>query len=524
MTSQADLALADEVAKFYADPLGFVLFAYEWDTDPALQLVKLQEPWSLIYDSEYGPDAWFCELCDRISGQVRTNNFDGRKAVKAIREAVASGHGIGKSAGVAWIVDWIMSTRPYAKGTVTATTAPQLSTKTWAEIAKWTKKCITGHWFDITTGKGAMKMSHKDHPDSWYCTAQTCQEENSEAFAGQHAANSTSFYIFDEASGVPDKIAEVAEGGLTDGEPMEFAFGNPTQNSGWFYDCFHKMRHRWNTQQIDSRSVQITNKTAIQEWVEDYGVDSDFVKVRVRGMFPSMSAKQFISVKDVDAALDRHLRREQYAFAPKVLVCDPAWTGDDELVIGLRQGLKFEILRTIEKNDNDVEVANILARLEDEHEADAVFIDKGYGTGIYSAGQTMGRDWLLVDFGSASPEPGCLNMRAYIWREMRNWIKAGGAIPKDNQLYSELIGIETVPRMEGLIQLEAKKDMKKRLGFSPNRADALAISFAYPVQAKPRTAIPRRASAHQREHNPYNDLSRVLEGQTVDHNPYSDLS
>lgn len=523
MSSDYDLQLADEIARFYADPLGFVMFSYEWDTDPALQLVELPSPWNLIYDSKYGPDAWACELLDRIGQQVRDNKFDGVHAVKAIREAIASGHGIGKSAITAWLVDWLMSTRPFCKGTVTATTAPQLEAKTWAEIAKWSKKCITGHWFEVTTGRGNMRMKHKENPESWYCNAQTCREEDSEAFAGQHAANSTSFYLFDEASGVPDKIWEVAEGGLTDGEPMFFAFGNPTQNSGEFYNCFHSKRHRWNTQQIDSRSVQITNKATLAEWEQDYGKDSDFFKVRVRGMFPAMSAKQFISVTDADAALGRHLRREQYAFAPKILTCDPAWDGDDNMEIGLRQGLKFRILRTIPKNDNDIEIANILARLEDEHDADGVIIDKGYGTGIYSAGVTMSRDWLLADFGSKSPDEGCLNLRAYMWREARDWLKEGGSFADDKdgkELHADLIGIQTVPRMEGLIQLESKKDMKKRGMQSPNKGDCLALSFAFPIQKKPKhDGIPRRAGP-LREHDPYEAVSRVLESQPTDHNPY----
>ncbi|MER1940638.1 terminase [Castellaniella sp. FW104-16D08] len=521
-TSEQDIALADEVARFYADPLGFVLFAYEWDTDPALQVCKLPEPWSFIYNCEYGPDKWACELLDRVGEQVRANGFNGVQAVQPIREAVASGHGIGKSAITAWLVDWLMSTRPYAKGTVTATTAPQLEAKTWAEIAKWTKKCITGHWFDVSTGRGSMRMSHKESPEGWFCTAQTCREENSEAFAGQHAANSTSFYIFDEASGVPDTIWEVAEGGLTDGEPMFFAFGNPTQNSGKFYDCFHAQRHRWGRRQIDSREVQISNKTTIAEWVQDYGENSDFVKVRVRGMFPSMSAKQFISVADVDAAFGRHLRQDQYWFAPRILTCDPAWEGDDELVIGLRQGLRFEVLRVIPKNDNDVQIANLLAVLEDEHDADAVIIDFGYGTGIYSAGQTMGRDWLLADFGSSSPDPGCLNLRAYMWREMRNWLKAGGAIPNDKVLYADLIAPQTVPRADGAIQLEAKKDMKRRNLPSPNRADALALSFAFPVSRRQRASAPTAASV--RGHDPYAAVStRGLESAPVEHNPYETM-
>lgn len=524
-TSQVNAALADEVSRFYADPLGFVMFAYEWDTDPALRVCKLPEPWNLIYSSEYGPDKWACEFLDELGRKVRERGFDGEHPVDPIREAIVSGHGIGKSAMVAWLVDWIMSTRPYAQGTVTATTAQQLRTKTWAQIARWTKKCITGHWFDVYTGMGTMRMQHKSHPDEWFCQAQSCAEENSEAFAGQHAANSTSFYIFDEASGVPDKIDEVSEGGLTDGEPMKFAFGNGTQSTGWFPDCFKKMRHRWNTRHIDSRDVQITNKKMLQEWIDDYGLDSDFVKVRVRGMFPSLGVSQFISVRDVDTAFGRHLRPEQYAFAPKILTLDPAWQGDDELVFGLRQGLKFEVLLTLPKNDNDIEVANRLARFEDDHQADAVFIDAGYGTGIYSAGQTNGRDWQLVWFSGESPDPGCLNLRAYMWREARNWLKAGGAIPKDQVLYDDLIGPTTVPRMDGKIQLESKQDMKRRQLPSPGRGDALALSFAFPVAHKQRgDGIPRRQEA-QREHDPYAVLSpRTLDTRTAEYDPYAALN
>ena len=522
-TSPADLALADEVSRFYADPLGFVLFAYEWDTDTALRVVKLPEPWSLVYNSEYGPDVWACEFLDDLGRKVRERGFDGEHAVDPIREAIVSGHGIGKSAMVAWLVNWIMSTRPYAQGTVTATTAQQLRTKTWAQIAKWTKKCITGHWFDVYTGMGTMRMQHKQHPDEWFCQAQSCAEENSEAFAGQHAANSTSFYIFDEASGVPDKIDEVSEGGLTDGEPMKFAFGNGTQSTGWFPDCFKKMRHRWSTRHIDSRDVQITNKKMLQEWVDDYGVDSDFVKVRVRGMFPSLGVKQFIGINDVDAAFGRHLRIDQYSFAPKILTLDPAWDGDDELVFGLRQGLKFEILRTLPKNDNDIEIANMLARFEDDLQADGVILDKGYGTGIYSAGQTMGRDWLLADFGSKSPDIGCLNLRAFMWNEARKWLKNGGAIPNDQVLYDDLIGPCTVPRFDGVIQLESKQDMKRRGQASPNRADALALSFAFPIEKKQRQDILPRRQEPMREHDPYAALGRTLDASTAEHNPYANL-
>lgn len=516
-----DQQLADQVAKYYADPLGFVMFAYSWDDDKALQVCELPEPWAQRYDSKYGPDAWACQFLDDLGEKIKARGFNGRDPVEPIRESIASGHGIGKSALIAWLANFIMSTRPHAVGTVTANTGPQLESKTWAEIAKWTKRCITGHWFDVTTGRGSMKMVHKEFPETWKLFAQTCVKENSEAFAGQHAPTSTSFYLFDESSAIEDIIDEVSEGGLTDGEPMKFAFGNPTRNTGWFKNTFGRLSHRWGVRHIDSRDVQITNKATIAEMIEDYGIDSDRVKVRVRGMFPSQSITQFISTADVDKACKVHLRPEQYQFAPKILTLDNAWEGDDEGVIGMRQGLCFKILRTFAKNDNDVEVATMLARLEDEEKADAVFIDAGYGTGVVSIGRTLGRNWQLVWFAGASSDPGCLNKRAEIWNETKKWLQSGGAIdPRDTVLYRDLIGPETVSRLDGKIQLESKKDMKKRGESSPGRGDSLALSFSAPVHAKQLEGINRSNSVHdhfQREYDPFQHM-----GQTTrpDHDPF----
>ena len=501
-----DELLAEDMARFYDDPLGFVMYAYPWDSYAPIQLVPLQSPYKERFNSRCGPDVWACEFLDELGMEIRKRGFDGVHAVEPIQMAVASGHGIGKSAISSWLVHFIMSTRPFCRGTVTANTYNQLEGKTWSQIASWTKIGINAHWFRVGTGKGSMKFYKIGSPESWFCKGETSDENNSESFAGQHAANSTSFYLFDEASAIPNKVWEVADGGLTDGEPMFFAFGNPTRNSGEFHRCFHRMKHRWITRQIDSRTAYLTNKEKIQGMVDDFGLDSDRVKVRVRGMFPSMSVKQFIATATVDAAFGKELKPEQYNFAPKILTCDPAWEGDDDLVIGLRQGLRFQILKVIPKNSNDIEIANLLARLEDEHEADAVFIDGGYGTGIYSAGQTLGRDWMLVWFGSASSDPGCLNKRAEMWNEMAKWLKEGGAIPNDQELYSDLTEIEALPRMDGKIQLESKADMKKRGLSSPGRGDALALSFAYPV-AKKRPRLPGTGNNPRREYDPYSNLN-----------------
>src|SRR5215471_7014620 len=152
------------------------------------------------------------------------------------------------------------------------------------------------------------------------------REENSESFAGQHAADSTSFYVFDESSGVPDKIFEVSEGGLVDGEPMIFLFGNPTRNSGKFHRVmFGEERNRWLCRTVDSRTAKFTNKEQIQEWIDDYGEDSDFVRVRVRGECPRAASNQLIP-HDVVAAC-RKFKAQGYERLPKILAveCGALW-------------------------------------------------------------------------------------------------------------------------------------------------------------------------------------------------------
>lgn len=485
----SDLLLAEDMARLFYDPLGFVLYAFDWD-DPELQLVELQEPWRSKYNRRYGPDVWACEILDEVGRAVRDNAFDGAAPVPPLYCAVASGHGIGKSALTAWLILWIMSTRPFCRGTVTAVTNPQLSSKTWPELAKWHKRCITGHWFEVTSSPQLMRIAHRQYPRTWLCTAQTCKEENAEAFAGQHAADSTSFYIFDEASGVPDKIFEVARGGLTDGEPMLFAFGNPTRNTGWFAKIFRERPDGWILRQIDSRKVAITNKAYLDSLVREYGEDSDFVKVRVRGMFPSVSSRQCIPVELVEAAARRHLNATQYDFAPVVITVDPAWEGDDELVIAVRQGLYFNILRAIPKNQNDIAIARLVMQYEDELNAAAVFIDGGFGTGIVSVGREAGRKWRLIWFSAASPDAAFLNLRAYMWDQMRQWLEAGGAIPNDPKLIEELTAPELIIGHDGKVKLEPKAAIKEKIGRSPDRADALALSFAAPLVARPPKNVP----------------------------------
>lgn len=477
--ARIELELIDDVARFQRDPLGFVLFAFPWG-QPGTALEHFD-----------GPRTWQREILEEIGADLRalpsTDSVHAGDVWGVIQKAVASGHGIGKSALIAMLVLWALSTMENTRGIITANTEKQLQTKTSPEIQKWHRMAITAHWFTYTTT--SLYSSRAKYEKTWRFDLIPWSEHNTEAFAGLHNMGKRLCLLFDEGSAIADKVWEVAEGALTDAgtEILWLVFGNGTRATGRFRECFRKFRHRWAGKNIDSRTVEGTNRAQLDKVVADNGEDSDYVKVRVRGMFPNASVKSLISEADVDPAYGRHLREDQYSFAPVILSCDPAWEGDDMLVIGKRQGLLFSILFTMPKNDNDVWVANKLALLEDEHNADAVMIDMGYGTGIKSAGSVMGRHWTLVSFSEASSDPGYLNKRAEMWgKGVKGWLKDGGAIPPLEQLRQDLLGPETKPRLDGKIVLESKDDMKARGLPSPNYGDALALTFAHPVVKRDR--------------------------------------
>jgi hypothetical protein len=176
-SSLAQVQLGNDIAKFYADPLGFVMYAYPWRRSGLLQ-------------QHEGSDMWQRDFLLELGRQIRGRKFDCTQPVAPIRLDVVSGHGVGKSVLCTWLTHLIMSTRPRSRGTITANTYSQLSTKTWAAVSSWARILINRHWFNVTGDS----MYFRGQKDSWAVSAQSCKEENSEAFACQHAADSTSFY------------------------------------------------------------------------------------------------------------------------------------------------------------------------------------------------------------------------------------------------------------------------------------------------------------------------------------------
>lgn len=487
----SDELLMDDISKFYADPLGYVMYIFPWDSEPSIQMVELQEPYASRFNSKFGPDIWACEFLDELGEEIKKRKFDGKTAVDPIRFSTASGHGIGKSTLVAWLIKFILDTRPYSKGVVTANTAEQLKTKTWAELAKWNALSLSAHLWNYTSGRGAMSLYRIGPPEisnKWRCDAQTCREENAEAFQGLHAANSTPFYIFDEASGIPDKIWEARFGGATDGEPMSFDFGNPTRKSGYFYEnCIGRFKHRYITRSIDSRTVSITNKGLFKQWEDDWGEDSDYFKVKVRGTFPSIGSVQFIGS---DLAYDAQLRILEPNKKDSLLIgVDVARFGDDSTVIFPRIGRdaksfpyrEFKGLDNVQVAEKVIEYIKEFSQLG--RKLDGLFVDGGgLGGGVVDILRRLGYNPIDVNFGSKSADKRYIRKVDEIWGKMRDDMQYL-ALPNERDLYDQLTQREYGFTHNGKIQLESKSDMRKRGIQSPDIADALALTYASPISA-----------------------------------------
>lgn len=459
--AEFDAQLAQDIGRFYANPLAFVRYAFRWgDGDLA--------DWE-------GPDTWQREILAAIGERVQVGDAVGDAVDGAIRLAVASGHGCGKSALVAFIILWAMSTRPHLAGVVTANTSAQLQDKTWRELSVWHKRAINQHWFKWT----ATRFYQQDHPETWFVSAVPWSKERPEAFAGLHAEHV--LIVYDEASAIDDVIWETTEGATTTPGAIWVAFGNPTRNTGRFRECFARFRHRWETRQIDSRTAKAANQAQIQQWVDDYGEDSDFVRIRVRGIFPRAGSNQFISGELVEQAKARVPEVDRGA--PLVMGVDIARFGDDQSVIRFRRGRDGKSLPPIKWRDRDTHFsANKVAEAIKRFAPQAVFIDGGgVGAGVIDNLVAWGYRVIEVNFGStASDDKAYFNKRAEMWGDARDWLKTG-AIDDDRELTDDLIGPEYGYDKDGRVQLEKKEDMKKRGLASPDNGDAFVLTFAQPV-------------------------------------------
>ena len=484
--------LVDLAAECSSDPLRFVLVAFPWG-----------EPGTDLADKD-GPDTWQRDVLQAIGAGMLS-------PARAIQLAISSGHGVGKSALVSWVILWAITTCEDTRGVLTANTAAQLATKTWPELNRWYRVFLWRSWFEVAAT--AIYSADPAHEKTWRVDAIAWSPDRVESFAGLHNAGKRLLVVFDEASAIPDVIWQTTEGALTDADTdiIWLVAGNPTRNTGRFRECFGRFKHRWTTRQIDSRTVKITNKAQIASWVEDYGEDSDFLRVRVRGVFPRAGSSQFIGTELAEAAAVRDVAAQ--LSDAMILGVDVARFGDDQSVIFFRKGRDARMIPPICLRG--AETMQVAARVADEAarcQADAVFIDGGgVGGGVVDRCiQLRVHGVMEVQFGGKADRSPLdtagtrsRNKRAEIWATMKAWLDRGG-IPADAELIAELTGPEYGFDADNALVLESKVDMKRRGLASPDKADALALTFAYPVQPSMRSGgLPTMFPRERRSFDPH---------------------
>jgi hypothetical protein len=456
--------IADRFVEYEFDPLGFVMWAFPWGV-PGTDL-----------EGEDGPEQWQIDQLTRIGDKLRA----GADLGAVLKEDISAGHGVGKSAEVAWLILWAMS-REDTRGVVTATTATQLKTKTWAELAKWYQLYVAKELFTLTTE--SLYSADPDHAKTWRIDAVPWSVSNTESFAGMHNKGKRILLIFDEASGIDDKIWEVAEGALTDAKTQIVwcRYGNPTQTTGEFHKRCTRPKPGINEyHRVDSRTVRFTNKKQIQAWVDEYGEDSDFVRVRVKGQFPRAGASNFISPELVENARRRRVPRMAWQAYPIILSVDPARFGDDWSVITIRQGLKVHYQVSMWGFDGPELAGRIWELLQKLENVSCIVYDaNGNGADLDSALRRMpGLPPLVpVMWGvPAKDDKQYFNQRSECWGKMRDWMK-DGEVPDVDELADELTSMDYGYDALFRIQLVSKQDMKREGKKSPDHADSLALSF-----------------------------------------------
>jgi phage terminase large subunit len=421
------------------------------------------------------PDRW-------QEGVLEAFPHNERLAMKACK-------GPGKTALMAWIAWYFLATRREPKIAATSITADNLADNLWSEMAKWRQRSpyLVQH-FEWTKSR----IFAKACPETWWMSARswnrsTDQSEQGNTLAGLHA--DYILFLLDESGGIPDAVMAAAEAALSScREGHIVQAGNPTHLEGPLHRACTSERGLWHLTEITAdpddpqRSSRVTKLWARQQ-IEKYGRDNPWVLVNVFGRFPPSSLNALIGPEECRAATRRCYGESDIRRAPRVLGVDVARYGDDASVIFPRQGLQaYPPLKY--RNLDGVEGAGAVSLKWKEWDANAVFIDDtgGWGASWIDQLRRTGREPTPVGFAGAATAERYANKRTEMYFRAIEWIKSGGALPPETtQGVPELIAAlsQTTYGFRGdRLLLEPKDQVKQRLGYSPDDADAFALTFA----------------------------------------------
>lgn len=408
------------------------------------------------------------------------------------RLAIRSGHGVGKTSLLSWLVLWFILTRFPCKIAVVANSENQLKDTIWPEISVWAQRLPAELREQLILEKERIYL--KAAPDSSFATARTASKDNPDALQGLHSEHM--LFLLDEASGLAEAVFERALGALSTPGAKVVMAGNPTRLSGFFYEAFHGNRSRWACMKVSCEDVPRA-RHHIEDIIQTYGVESNAYRVRVLGEFPATEDEQIVPLELLEAAVKREVEPSETFRV--VWGLDVARYGDDRSALAKRRGnVLLEEIRWWRKKDT-MQTAGLVMeaykKTPPEDRPSEILVDViGVGAGVVDRLGEMGLPVRGVNVSErAAADERFSRLRDELWWRAREWFESLDCkIPNDKTLIEELSTPRYTFTSHGKILVERKEEMKKRGMPSPDIAEAFILTLAGGLDLVQREERPKR--------------------------------
>lgn len=446
----------------------------------------------------YCPDLWIERVFDITLTPDQRAYFKMLPTVRRVH--LRSGHALGKTFALASTALWWGATRMPWRTITTAAVGRQVRSQIWSEMPRLWRRArvplpgeLQSMAWTCPDGSGATGFT-TDHPDR---------------FTGAHDPNM--LVLLDEGHGVDQEIVDAVKTSLQSPGSLCVFAGNPVRCEGAFWDEFKT--GEWETVHFDAwrhpnvvqRNPHLYPGAVTAEWLEqmarEWGEDSPRYIARVRGEFPEGADFGLFSHALVREAMARELPSERVGECR--LGVDVAWQGEDLTVFVVRDDAGVRHMESVQKQD-PIWTADRVFTLAGQYsiKPENVAIDMtGIGSGtvahLHRIRQFHARGVNFAEKARDSSE--YANVKTEMYFNLADALKGGMALPQHDRLLKELAATGYGYERKGTrYEMEEKAVLKKRLGHSPDFADALALTTLakhQPFWYKARTELRPKAGA-----------------------------
>jgi hypothetical protein len=398
---------------------------------------------------------------------------------------VSSGKTKATAAIIFW---WLMAFAPTSRVFSLAPTERQLKINLWGEIPKIfneSKKSLGGQMMPLS-------LQYRLGND-WFAMGFSPQDEM--GVFGIHGPND--LIVVDDAQGIHLSIWNALENTMASGTTKLLACCNPIVTSGEVFNAMTSNRGEYNVIRIsamDTPNIKygrivipgLITKETVDKWVSKYGRNSNFVRTKVDAKLPKQEPDTLIPLDWIEEAINRPEKQDN----PIVRIgVDVARFGDDRTVIFPIRG-NTTLDPIILHGYDTMQVTGRIIQAMDDYGAESVYVDViGIGSGVVDRLKEQKIKVHAVNVGEkAFNEKKFMNLRSELWWYLREALNPNNpnliSLPNNPDLMAELSAVKYKIQSDRRIGIESKDDMKKRLGHSPDIADALCLTFFIPKKAK----------------------------------------